>query len=217
MKKILFKFTLCIAPLLLSFGAYTNDGLNLDLAVLKINKEIKTLNNEILSLKDEIELLRENQRLNSEKINELLQMIELNQANNKQTYQSTPQNLDNKAAKLFTDGKNSFILGNYKESIELFLTHLESSPNPSSIVDTKLWLGRAYFYSELFLESKKAYLEYQSIGESHPKFADSLFELSRVQLELNEKNDAKLLLTKMVNEYPNHPLISKASVLLQKL
>ena len=217
MEKIFFKFTLFIAPLLFSFGALANDGLNLDMAVLKMNKELKTLNNEILSLKGEIELLIENQRLNSEKINELLQMIELNRSNNNQTYQSTPQNLENKAAKLFTNGKNSFVLGNYKESIELFLAHLASSPSPSSIIDTNLWLGRAYFYSGLFLESREAYLEYQLIGESHAKFADSLFELSRVQLELNEKNNAKLLLTKMVNEYPNHPLISKASTLLQSL
>ena len=88
MEKILFKLTLYIAPLLLSFGAFGNDGLNLDLAILKMNKEIKTLNNEILSLKGEIELLQENQRLNSEKINELLQKIELNRSNNNQTYQS---------------------------------------------------------------------------------------------------------------------------------
>ena len=144
-------------------------------------------------------------------------MIELIQSNKIQTAHKSPDNKENNSSKLFTEGKNSFVLGNYKESIELFLAHLESSPNPSSIVDTKLWLGRAYFYSELFLESKKAYLEYQLMGKSHPKFADSLFELSRVQLELNEKNDAKLLLTKMVNEYPNHPLISKASALLQNL
>ena len=102
-------------------------------------------------------------------------------------------------------------------SIELFIAHLESSPNPSSIVNAKLWLGRAYFYSELFLESKKAYLEYQSIGENHPKFSDSLFELSRVLIELNENNDAKILLTKMINDYPNHRLLSKASVLLKNL
>ena len=217
MEKILFKFTLYIAPLLLSFGAFGNDGLNLDLAVLKMNKEIKTLNNEILSLKGEIELLQENQRLNSEKINELLQMIELNRSNNNQTYQSTPKNLDNKSAKLFTDGKNSFILGNYKESIELFIAHLESSPNPSSIVNAKLWLGRAYFYSELFLESKKAYLEYQSMGQDHPKFADSLYELSKVLIELDENVQAKLLLDEMLSEYPGHSLSSKASALLQNL
>ena len=54
-----------LLPLLFTFNVIANEGLNLDLAILKINQEVKSLNNEILSLKDEIELLRENQRLNS--------------------------------------------------------------------------------------------------------------------------------------------------------
>ena len=217
MERRLCKLLLYTASLLFSFGALANEGLNLDLAILKINKEVKILNKEILSLKDEIELLRENQRLNSVKINELLEMIELNQSNKIQNNQKFLDNQENNSSKLFTDGKNSFVIGDYKDSIDLFLAHLDSSPDLPSTIDTKLWLGRAFFYSKLFLESKESYLEYQSIGKSHPKFADSLFELSKVLLELNEKNDAKLLLTKMINDYPNHSLKNKASALLQSL
>jgi len=79
MKNIFLRFLLFIATTSMTFGSFANEGLNVDLAILKINKEVKSLNNEILSLKDEIEVLRENQRLNSEKIAELLQMIELSQ------------------------------------------------------------------------------------------------------------------------------------------
>ncbi|MEC7596062.1 MAG: hypothetical protein VYD29_02915 [Pseudomonadota bacterium] len=215
MKKAFLKFTLCVLPLL-SFGVFANEGLNLDLAILKINKEVKTLNNEILSLKDEIEILRENQRVNSEKINELLQMIELNRANN-QTLKSTSTSQNNKSNKLFSDGKNSFILGNYEKSIKLFLAYLETSPSSSSATDTKLWLGRAYFFNESFIESKEAYLEFQTIGQKHAKFADSLYELSKVCIKLNEINEAKLFLTKMIDGYPNHPLSNKASELLNSL
>ena len=216
MKKTLFKFTFCVLPLL-SFGVFANEGLNLDLAILKINKEVKTLNNEILSLKDEIEILRENQRLNSEKINELLQMIELNRTNRDQTIKSTSNSQNNNSTKLFSDGKNSFVLGNYEKSITLFLAHLETSPSSSSVIDTKLWLGRAYFFNESFLKSKESYVEYQTIGKDHTKFADSLYELSKVYIKLNEINEAKLLLSKMINEYSNHRLSSKASELLQSL
>ena len=216
MKKALLKFTLCVLPLL-SFGVFANEGLNLDLAILKINKEVKTLNNEILSLKDEIEILRENQRINSEKINELLQMIELNRTNSDQTVKSTSTSQNNKSTKLFSDGKNSFVLGNYEKSIKLFLAHLETSPSALSVIDTKLWLGRAYFFNDAFLESKEAYLEYQSIGQDHIKFADSLYELSKVYIKLNEINEAHLMLTKMINEHSNHRLSSKASELLQSL
>ena len=70
--------------MLFQHGVYANEGLDLDLAILKINKEVKSLNNEILSLKDEIELIKEEQRISSAKIAELRQIIELNLSNTKQ-------------------------------------------------------------------------------------------------------------------------------------
>ncbi len=217
MKMIVYRYTFFLLSLLLSLGALANEGLNLDLAILKINKEVKTLNNEILALKDEIEILRENQRLSSEKIAELLQMIEINQSGNTKSVQSNSIEQGTKSSRFFSDGKNAFVLGNYEKSIELFLDHLKTSPSSLSITDTMLWLGRAYFYSESFLNSKVSYLEYQSMGQDHPKFADSLYELSKVLMKLDESDQAKLLLNELITEYPGHPLSSKASALLKNL
>ena len=215
MKNFLYRSILCVSLLSMSLGVFSAEGLNVDLALLKINKEVRSLNNEILTLKDEIEILRENQRLNSKKIDELLQMIELSQTNNKQSetsVETSPQ-----PSKLFRDGKSSFVLGNYDKAIELFLSHLNTSPSDISLTDTQLWLGRSYFYSESYLESKNAYLEFQILGAEHPKYADSLYELSRVHIELNETNKAKKLLTQMLKDYPNHLLFNKASTLIQSL
>ena len=217
MKMTVYRYAFFALCLLLSFSVVANEGLNLDLAILKINKELKTLNNEILILKDEIEILRENQRLNSERISKLLQMIALIQSGKKKSVESTLKNQTTKSAKLFGDGKNAFVLGDFEKSIELFLAYLKTSPDSLSRTDTMLWLGRAYFYSKSFLDSKNAYLEYQTMGQDHPKLADSLYELSRVLMELDDNDQAKLLLNKMISEYPNHPLSSKASALLQKL
>ena len=215
MKNFSYSSVLCVSLLSMSFGAFSAEGLNVDLAILKINKEVKSLNKEILTLKDEIEILRENQRLNSEKIDELLQMIELNQTNNKtseKSIETSPQ-----PPELFRDGKSSFVLGNYDKAIELFLSHLNNSPNDKSLTDTQLWLGRSYFYSESYLESKNSYLDFQALGTEHPKYADSLYELSRVYIELNEINEAKMLLTQMLEDYPDHILFNKASALIQSL
>ena len=215
MKNFLYRSILCVSLLSMSLGVFSAEGLNVDLALLKINKEVKSLNNEILTLKDEIEILRENQRLNSKKIDELLQMIELSQTNNKQSetsVETSPQ-----PSKLFRDGKSSFVLGNYDKAIELFLSHLNTSPSDISLTDTQLWLGRSYFYSESYLESKNAYLDFQILGAEHPKYADSLYELSRVHIELNEINEAKMLLTQMLEDYPDHILFNKASTLIQNL
>ena len=215
MKNFSYSSILCVSLLSISFGAHSAEGLNEDLAILKINKEVKSLNKEILTLKDEIEILRENQRLNSEKIDELLQMIELSQTTNKQLEKSVE--INPQPSKLFRDGKSSFVLGNYDKAIELFLSHLNNSPSDKSLTDTQLWLGRSYFYSESYLESKNAYLDFQALGTEHPKYADSLYELSRVYIELNEASEAKMLLTQMLEDYPDHILFNKASALIQSL
>ena len=215
MKNFSYSSILCVSLLSISFGAHSAEGLNVDLVILKINKEVKSLNKEILTLRDEIEILRENQRLNSEKIDELLQMIELNQTNNKtseKSIETSPQ-----PSKLFRDGKSSFVLGNYEKAIELFLSHLNTTPIDKSSTDAQLWLGRSYFYSESYLESKNAYLDFQALGTEHPKYADSLYELSRVYIELNEASEAKILLTQMLEDYPDHILFNKASALIQSL
>ena len=215
MKNFSYSSVLCVLLLSMSFGAFSSEGLNVDLAILKINKEAKSLNKEILTLKDEIEILRENQRLNSEKIDELLQMIGLSQTTNKQLEKSVE--INPQPSKLFRDGKSSFVLGNYDKAIELFLSHLNNSPSDKNLIDTQLWLGRSYFYSESYLESKNAYLDFQALGTEHPKYADSLYELSRVYIELNEINEAKMLLTQMLEDYPDHILFNKASALIQSL
>ena len=216
MKKNILVLIVFIAPMLFH-GAYANEGLNLDLAILKINKEVKFLNNEILSLKDEIELIKEEQRISSGKISELRQIIELNLSNNKQVEKSSKKVQTNNANKLYSDGKNEFALGNYDNAINLFISFAKDSSNSSNIKDSKLWLARAYSANEAYLKSKNAFLDYQSNNKQHSKYADSMFELTRVLIKLNEVNEAKLLLLDMINQYPDHSLINKANQLLLDL
>jgi len=216
MKKIILVLIVFIVPMLFH-GAYANEGLNLDLAILKINKEVKFLNNEILSLKDELELIKEKQRISSAKIAELLQIIELNLSNSKKDEISSTKIETSNTSKLFTDGKSEFVLGNYEKAITLFINFAKSSPNSSNIIDSKLWLARSYAANEAYLKSKDVFLDYQSNNKEHPKYADSMFELTRVLIKLNEVNEAKLLLLDMIKHYPDHSLINKANQLLLDL
>jgi TolA-binding protein len=197
-------------------------GLNLEVAFFKLNAKVNALNDDILALKDQYELLTENQRLNTKKITELFEIIGLNATKKQKTEKTIQTDKEKNAFKLFSDGKSQFALGDYEKAIELFLSHLENFPNSSVAEDSKLWLGRAYFASESYLNSKIAYVDFQSNGEfthnkDHPKYADSLYELSRVLIKLNEINEAKLLLSNMIEEYPKHTLTKKATQLLQDL
>jgi len=197
-------------------------GLDLEVAFFKLNSKVNSLNDDILALKDQYELLTEDQRLNTQKINELFEIIELNTTKKQKTEETIKTDKEKSAFKLYLDGKSQFAIGDYEQAIELFLSYLEDFPNSSNTEDSKLWLGRAYFANESYLNSKTAYIDFQSNGEfphnqDHPKYPDSLYELSRVLIKLNEINEAKLLLLNMIQEYPEHTLTKKATQLLQDL
>jgi len=200
----------------------TEEGLDFEVAFFKLNAKVNSLNDDILALKDQYELLSEEQRLNTQKITELFEIIKLNTTKKQKIEKTIKTDKEKNAFKLYSDGKSQFALGDYEKAIELFLSYLEKFPNSSNNEDSKLWLGRAYFASESYLNSKTAYVDFQSNGEfphnqDHPKYADSMYELSRVLIKLNEINEAKLLLSNMIEEYPEHTLTKKATQLLQNL
>jgi TolA-binding protein len=198
-------------------GAYANEGPDLNLVISKFNIEVNSLKKEILSLKEENVLIKESQRINYEKIAELFEIIELNLSNSKQKVESTKKIQSSTASKLFTDGKSEFALGNYEKAITLLISFAKTSPNSPNLIYSKLWLARSYAANEAYLKSKDAFLDYQSNNKEHPKYADSMFELTRVLIKLNEVNEAKLLLLDMIKQYPDHSLINKANQLLLDL
>jgi len=217
MKKTLLQFILSIFCMLSVLEINADEGLDLEMAFFKINKEVKSLNNEILSLKEEIEILKEEQRQNSEKIAKLFEIIELNSTESKKEEVTLKTDTEKNAFKLYSDGKNKFVLGDYEKAIELFISYLENFPDLKNVADSKLWLGRAYSRTEAYIDSKKSYIDFQSSHTNHPKYADSLYELSQVLIELNELNNAKLVLLEMIEGYPNHSLTKKANQLLLEL
>ena len=217
MKKTLLKFILSIFCIFSVLEINADEGLDLEMAFFKINKEVKSLNNEILSLKEENEILKETQRQNSEKIAKLFEIIELNSIENKKEEVILKTDIEKNAFKLYSEGKSQFVHGDYEKAIELFINYLENFPDLKNVADSKLWLGRAYSRSEAYINSKKSYLDFQSSHTNHPKYADSLYELSQVLIELNELNNAKLVLLEMIEGYPDHSLTKKANQLLLEL
>ena len=193
-------------------------GLDLELAFFKLNTKVNSLNEDILRLKDQYELLIEEQRLNTQKITELFDMLELRHAKEavKEVALDSEENAQ-KAYQIYTDGRNQFIVGEYEEAIALFKSYLDSFPNYKNVADSKLWLGRAYFANELYSESKAIYLEFQSENPQHLKYPDSMYELSRSLFELGEVEATKRLLIKMIEKFPTHDLYKKAKKMLTEL
>ena len=193
-------------------------GIDLEMAFFNLNAKVNSLNDDILVLKDQYELLTEEQRLNTQKITELFDMLELKFTKEavKEVVFDDKEN-EKKAFQIYADGRNQFIAGEYDEAIALFKSYLDSFPNYKNVADSKLWLGRAYFANELYSQSKSIYLEFQSENHQHTKYPDSMYELSRVLFELGEFDEAKKLLTKMIEKFPTHDLYKKAKQMLTEL
>ena len=196
-------------------------GLDLEVAFFKLNAKVNSLNDDILTastLKDQYELLKEEQRLNTQKITELFDMLELKFTKEavKEVALDDKEN-EKKAFQIYADGRNQFIAGEYDDAIALFKSYLDSFPNYKNVADAKLWLGRTYFANELYSQSKAIYLEFQSENLQHAKYPDSMYELSRALFELGELDAAKKLLTKMIEKFPTHNLYKKAKQMLTEL
>ena len=195
--------------------------LDLEVEFFKLNAKVNSLSDDILTastLKEQYELLKEQQRLNTQKINELFNMFELKYAKEavKEVVLESEKN-EKKAYQIYTDGRNQFIAEDYDEAIALFKSYLDSFPDYKNVADVKLWLGRAYSSNELYSQSKDIYLEFQSENLQHAKYPDSMYELSRVFFELGELDAAKKLLTKMIEKFPTHNLYKKAKQMLTEL
>jgi TolA-binding protein len=170
------------------------------------------------TLKEQYELLKEQQIFNTQKINELFDMLELKFTKEavKEAVLDDKEN-EKKAFQIYADGRNQFIAGDYDEAIALFISYLDNFPNYKNVADAKLWLGRAYSANELYSQSRAIYLEFQSENLQHAKYPDSMYELSRVLFELGELDAAKKLLTKMIEKFPTHSLYKKAKQMLAEL
>ena len=85
-------------------------GLDLEVAFFKLNAKVNSLNDDILALKDQYELLTEEQRLNTQKITELFDMLELRQTKEavKEVILDDKEN-EKKAYQIYTDGRNQII------------------------------------------------------------------------------------------------------------
>jgi TolA-binding protein len=217
MKKTLLKFILSMFCMFSVLEIYADDGFDTKKAYDLLKEDVKSLNKELLFLKEENVILKEKQRQNSEKIAKLFEIVELNSTENKKEEVILKTSVEKNAFKLYSDGKSQFVLGDYEKAIELFISYLKNFPDLKNVADSKLWLGRAYSRSEAYIDSKKSYLDFQSSHTNHPKYADSLYELSQVLIELNEFNNAKLVLLEMIEGYPDHSLTKKANQLLLEL
>ncbi|ABL02271.1 Tetratricopeptide TPR_2 repeat protein [Candidatus Ruthia magnifica str. Cm (Calyptogena magnifica)] len=193
-------------------------GINTDKMVMNHNQKIKRLMRKNKSLLGKIELLEQQQKISTGKIKELFNLI---------TYQKFSTTIgkttlrvreyDQKAKRIYTQARSLLVTDQYDQAIKLFKQYLATYPNNNYTSDVQYWLAKSYLAKDNFYNARNAFVAFQKQNPLHYKFSNSLFELARVYIELNQQDKARSLLNTMLVKFPSHKIINRAKQLLSKI
>lgn len=193
-------------------------SIDVDAALLSMHQEINYLVNENNILKNQIELLQEAQKVSNQQIEELFKILEVGATNKiiEEVIVTQKENED-KASKLYTDGRKQLIFGAHDAAITLFNDYLASYSDYKNAADAQYWLGRAFYAKGSYDEAKSVFVQFQQKNPLHAKYANSMYELAQTLVELNEIEPAKMILSDMLGKFPTHSLYIKAENKLKEL
>ena len=104
----------------------------------------------------------------------------------------------------------------YDRAVQQFRNFQRSYPTSEVADDAQYWIGESYFiqkdYNRAILELNDV-LKYRR-GDKRP---DALVRQAEAFLEIGDRTDARLILRKVINDYPRSDAIPKAKSLLQRL
>lgn len=104
----------------------------------------------------------------------------------------------------------------YDKAIQQFRTFQRKNPTSEMADDAQYWIGESYFTRR---DYNRAILEFNDVLKYRKgdKVAAALLRQSQAFVEIGDKTDARLILQKLVNDYPNSPQAKDARERLQSL
>ncbi len=104
---------------------------------------------------------------------------------------------------LYRDAYEAFQKGNYDGSRKKFEAFLKQYPNTELSGNAQFWIGETYFQKKDF---ERAILEYEKAITKYPegsKIPAALFKQALAFLELGDKTNARNLLRRIIDRFPN--------------
>ncbi|MCS5590617.1 MAG: tetratricopeptide repeat protein [Candidatus Thioglobus sp.] len=191
--------------------------INTSKILIKYNNKLNQLKKTNKVLQGQIEVLQQQQKVSTEKIQSLFHLLKYKKTNVVNKKVLRVEEGDKLAKKAYANAKSFLMIGEYSKAIELFTAYLGLYPNNSHASDAHYWLAKSYLAKEDYRAAKKVFIEFQRENELHHKFANSLYELAKAYTELNQNAKAKLLINTMIKKFPEHAAIFKAKALLKIL
>jgi tol-pal system protein YbgF len=193
-------------------------GINTDKVIMDHNKKIKRLVRTNKALKGKIEQLDQQQQVSTKKITELFNLMEYKKSSNvvEQTMMRVREH-NKKAKKIYTNARSLLVTDQHDQAVMLFKQYLDIYPDNNHASDAHYWLARAYLAQERYSLAKNTFIAFQQNSPLHHKYANSLFELARVYVELKQTEEAQKLLSSILDKFPSHRVANRAQQLLSKI
>lgn len=193
-------------------------GINTDKVIMDHNKKIKRLVRANKALKGQIEQLSQQQLESGQKITELFNLMEYKKSSavvEKTMLRVREHN--KKAKKIYTNARSLLVTDQYEQAVSLFKQFLDIYPDSNHASDAHYWLAKTYLAQGRYSLAKNTFIAFQQNSPLHHKYANSLFELARVYVELKQTDKAKDLLNGVLDKFPSHRVASRAQQLLGKI
>ncbi len=207
-----------VSILSLALSQGVSAKINTEKVILDHNKKIKRLVKKNRALKGQIEKLEERQKQSSKKIAELFNLYEYKKSSKvvEQTMLRVREH-NKKARKIYTNARSLLVTDQYDKAIESFKKYLDIYPDNNHASDAKYWLAKSYFAKGDYQNARNTFIEFQQQSPLHHKYSNSLFELARVYVELNQSDKATKLLDIMLKKFPNHNSINRVNQLISEI
>lgn len=119
--------------------------------------------------------------------------------------------------KLYKEGISQFNAKEFKKAYNTFTEYIEKYPNGEMVANARFWRGDSLFSQKEF---ELAILEYQNViadFSSHPKAPAALLKQGLAFEKLKEPDTAKIVYSKLLEEYPKSEQAKTAQKQLKSL
>ena len=104
----------------------------------------------------------------------------------------------------------------YDPAVQQFRNFQRSYPTSEMADDAQYWIGESYFIQQ---DYNRAILEFNDVSKYYrgDRRPDALVRQAEAFLEIGDRTDARLILRKVIEDYPLSDVIPQAQSLLQRL
>jgi tol-pal system protein YbgF len=206
------------SDLLLRLESLQSDVRTLSVGVEEYKEFLKRPTKEIDRMREDLEfrlkLLDDKSKTNEERLKELEVRLKGLETKEPKVSESTPKPIETEtpgewkgispgAGDLYKDAYETLQKGNIEGARRKFEAFLKQYPNTELSDNAQFWIGETYYLKKDF---EKAILEYEKAIAKYPegdKIPSALFKQALAFLELGDKTNARNLLKRVVEKYPN--------------